>query len=78
MVVFTYISEERHEETRLKEFDLEYHYVLKKQTIRKLKKEGLLRPRKLENCEGWTYCSAYLPKENKEFFKTHQKLRKLS
>jgi len=70
------VSEEKHEETWYKEFDLEYHYGLKKQSIRKLEKEGSLHPRKLINSEGWTYCSVYLLKENKEFFKTHQKVKK--
>lgn len=63
-------------ESWLKEFDLEYHYGLKRQTIRKLEKEGMLHPRKLLNTEGGTYCSVYLLKENKEFFKTYQKVKK--
>jgi len=71
------VSEEKHEETWLKEFDLEYHYGLKKQTIRKLEKEGLLHPRKLINSEGWTYCSVYLIKENKEFFMKYPRKSKL-
>jgi len=39
----------------------------------KLEKEGLLHPRKLVNSEGWTYCSVYLLKENKEFFEKYPK-----
>lgn len=69
-------SEERHEETWLKEFDLEHHYGLKRQTIRKLEKEGMLHPRKLVNSEGRTYCLVYLAKENKEFLETNERCGK--
>lgn len=71
------VSEERYEETWLKEFDLEYHYGLKKQSVRKLEKEGLLHPRKLVSSEGWTYCSVYLMKENKEFLEKYPKVKKV-
>jgi len=70
------VNEERYEETWLKEFDLEYHYGLKKQSVRKLEKEGLLHPRKLINTEGWTYCSVYLMKENKEFLEKYPKIKR--
>ena len=71
-------SEERYERTWLKEFDLEYHSGLKKQSVRKLEKEGLLHPRKLFSPEGWTYCSVYLMKENKEFLEKYPKVKKIS
>jgi len=72
------VGEERHEETWLKEYDLEYHYGLKKQSVRKLEKEGLLHPRKLVSLDGWTYCSIYLMEENKEFLEKYPRVKKNS
>jgi len=64
-------SEEKHEETWFRQFDIEYNYGLKWNQIRKLEREGLLHPRNLINSEGHNYCSVYLLKENKEFFKNY-------
>lgn len=69
-------SEDDHKETWFRQFDIEYNYGLKWNQIRKLEREGVLHPRNLINLEGHSYCSVYLLKENKEFFKTHQKVKK--
>lgn len=68
--------EDDHDKDWFTESDLKYDYELKTPTIRKLEREGVLHPRNLINSEGYNYCSVYLLKENKEFFKTYQKVKK--
>lgn len=68
--------EDKHDKDWFRQFDIEYDYGLKWNQIRKLEREGVLHPRNLINSEGRDYCSVYLLKENKEFFKTHQKIKK--
>lgn len=70
------VYEEKHQETWLKESDLEYDYGLKKQAIRKLEREGVLRPRKLLNADGTIHCSVYLVEENKAFLKKYSKVKR--
>lgn len=66
-----------HDKDWFTESDLKYSFGLKTPTIRKLEKEGILHPRELKNLQGWIYCSVFLLKENKEFFKTHKKVKKI-
>jgi len=68
--------EDDHDKNWFTESDIKYDYELKTPTIRKLEKDGVLHPRNLKNSEGFIYCSVFLLKENKEFFKTHQKVKK--
>jgi len=68
--------EDEHDKNWFTESDIKYNYNIKTPTIRKLEREGTLHPIKLKNSEGWFYCTIYLEKENKEFFKTHQKVKK--
>lgn len=77
-VVPKLISEDDHDKTWFTESDIKYDREIKTQTLRKLEREGLLHPRKLTNSEGWTYCSVYLVKENKEFFNKYPKVKKSS
>jgi hypothetical protein len=65
--------EDKHDKNWFTDSDIKYDYGLKTQTIRKLEKEGLLKPRNLKNSEGWIYCSVYLLKENREFFEKYRK-----
>jgi hypothetical protein len=69
--------EDKHDKNWFTGSDIKYDYDLKTPTIRKLERNGLLHPRNLKNSEGWVYCSVYLVKENKEFFETHQKVKKI-
>jgi len=68
--------EDDHDKDWFTESDIKYDYELKTPTIRKMEREDILHPRNLINSEGYNYCSIYLLKENKEFFKTHQKIKK--
>ena len=69
--------EDKHDKNWFTESDIKYDYDLKWNQIRKLEKEGLLHPRLLKNSLGQDYCSVYLLKENREFFETHQKVKKV-
>lgn len=68
--------EDDHDKTWFTKFDIEYNYDLKWNQIKRLEKEGLLHSRNLINLEGQNYCTIFLLKENEDFFKTHQKVKK--
>lgn len=72
------VREDDHDQTWLRQFDITYYRGLKTQTIRKLEREGILHPRNLINSKGWTYCSVYLVKENKELLEKYPKVKKTS
>ena len=72
------VSEDDHKKTWFRQFDIDYYRGIKTPTIRKLEREGLLHPRKLVDRQGWTYCSVYLVKENKEFLEKYPKIKKTS
>lgn len=61
----------------IKEFHLKYDYSLHPTTIRKLKKEGVLKGKELKRQDGSTYCTIYLVADNKEFFKKYPKKPKM-
>lgn len=70
-------NEDDHNKTWFTKSEIEYDYDLKWNQIKKLEKEGTLNPRNLINSLGQNYCTVYLTKENKEFFKTHTKVKKV-
>ena len=68
--------EDKYDQSWFTKSEIEYDYNLKWNQIKKLEKEGSLNPRNLINSLGQNYCTIYLLKENKEFFKTHQRVSK--
>ncbi|MBI3289857.1 hypothetical protein HYZ78_00495 [Candidatus Microgenomates bacterium] len=61
----------------IKEWQLQSDYGLHPSTRRKLIREGLLKGRNLKRENGIIYCTVYLVKENKEFFKKYPKKPKM-
>ena len=61
----------------IKEWQLQSDYSLHPATRGKLRREGLLRGRNLKRKDGSIYCTVYLVKENKEFFKKYPKKSKI-
>lgn len=59
------------------DWQLSSDFSLHSATIRKLKKEGLLRGRELKKQDGAVYCTVYLEKDNKEFLKKYPKKPKM-
>ena len=57
----------------IKEWQLQSDYGLHPATRGKLRKEGVLRGRDLKRKDGIIYCTIYLVKENKKFFKKYPK-----
>ncbi len=70
------VREDEHDKTWFTDSDIRYDYDLKTPTIRKLDRDGVLHPRNLISNQGGSYCTVYLVKENKEFFKTYKKLNR--
>jgi len=66
----TYDSDD---EAWIKEWQLQSDFGLHPATRGKLRREGLLRGRDLKRKDGTIYCTVYLIKENKEFFKKYPK-----
>ncbi len=61
----------------IKEWQLHSDYSLHPATRGKLRREGSLKGRDLKRKDGTTYCTVYLVKENKEFFKKYPKRPKV-
>lgn len=61
----------------IQEWQLQSDYGLHPATRGKLRREGLLKGRDLKREDGTTYCTVYLVKENKEFFKKYSKKSKM-
>jgi len=61
----------------IKEWQLQYDYNLHPATRNKLRRQGLLCGRDLKRENGSIYCTVYLVKENKEFFKNYHKNPKI-
>lgn len=57
----------------IKEWQLQSDYGLHPATRGKLRREGILKGRDLKRKDGTIYCTVYLVKENKEFFKKYPK-----
>lgn len=60
------------------DWELRSNFSLHGSTVRKIKKEGLLRGRDLKRQEGSVYCTVYLFDENKEFLKKYPKKPKMN
>lgn len=61
----------------IKEWQLQSDYGLHPATRGKLRREGLLKGRDLKRKDGTVYCTVYLVKENKKFFKKYSKKPKM-
>lgn len=61
----------------IKEWQLQSDYSLHPATRGKLRREDLLKGRDLKRKNGTIYCTVYLVKENKEFFKKYPKKPKM-
>ncbi|MBN1168983.1 hypothetical protein JXA63_03785 [Candidatus Woesebacteria bacterium] len=67
----------RDDKVWLNDSSLSYNYSLHPSTRRKLVREGFLKRRELKRDNGSVYCTVYLVKENKEFFKKYPKKPKM-
>ncbi|MFC1625868.1 hypothetical protein ACFL1Q_02420 [Patescibacteria group bacterium] len=61
----------------IREWQLQSDYGLHPATRGKLRRKGILNGRDLKRKDGTTYCTVYLVKENKEFFKKYPKKPKI-
>jgi hypothetical protein len=63
------------ERSWIKEWHITENYKVHPATRRKLVRQGVLKSRELRRVNGDTYCSIYLVKENKPFFKLYPKVK---
>lgn len=56
-----------------REWQISSEFSLHSATVRKLKRDGVLKGRNLKDQNGDTYCTIYMIKENDEFFKKYPK-----
>ena len=54
-------------------FSSDVGYGIHPSTVRKFRRQGLLKGRDLKRIDGSIYCTIYLVKENEEFLKDHPK-----
>lgn len=65
------LDKEWWEEDHLTKFELDYYYGVKTQSIKKLRREGVLVGRDLKDENGYVYESVFLVSENQKFLKDH-------
>lgn len=71
------LAYDRNDKIWIKEWQLQSDYGLHPATRGKLRREGLLKGRDLKRKDETTYCTVYLVKENKAFFKKYPKKPKI-
>jgi len=65
------LDKEWWEEDHLTKFELDYYYGVKTQSIKKLRREGVLVGRDLKDENGYVYEIVFLVSENQKFLKDH-------
>lgn len=56
-----------------RDWQIQSEFSLHPSTVKKLKRDGVLKGRDLKDQDGDTYCTIYMIKDNKEFFKKYPK-----
>ena len=68
------LDKEWWEEEYFTKFDADYYYGVKSQSIKKLRREGILVGRDLKDEKGYVYEIVFLVSENKEFLKKYPRI----